>query len=120
MIKDFSIQEFYDRAMAMVRDFHPTCTIDVTEKNSLRLKARIGISLSMFMDVFYSVRTRRTSVAVILKGKRAFGVDNLGGWHVHPIREDQVHRPIEEPSLEGLFRRCLEATTILEPNNHDS
>ncbi len=120
MSADLSIQEFYDRATATVREFHPTCTIDVTEKNSFRLKARVWISLSIFMDVFYSVRTRKTSIAVILKGKRVFGIDNLGGWHVHPIRENQLHRPIEEPSLEDLFRKCLEATKILEPDNHDS
>ncbi len=114
MSADLSVQEFHDRAAKFIRESFPPCAIEVTEQNSFRLKARITIRLAVFIDVFYSARTRRTSIAVIREGKRAFGVDNLGGWHVHPVGENHVHLAIEEPAPEDLFRRCLEAIKMLE------
>ncbi len=46
---------------------------------------RYHIAVSVFIDIFYAVRTEKVSFAVVQKGKRVFGIDNLGDWHCHPF-----------------------------------
>lgn len=116
MNTDFSVLEFSERFALFIREFLPHCLIEVTEQNSLRLKARVRISLAMFIDIFYAMRTGKISIALVLEGKRVFGIDNLGGWHVHPVGENQAHHRIEEPSLEEALRRCVEAANALQRN----
>ncbi len=38
-----------------------------------------------FIDVFYNSYTSTTAYALIENEKRIFGVDNTGGWHIHPF-----------------------------------
>lgn len=80
---------------------------ELQEFNPLRLKMRIMLSPDLFIDVFYSVRTQRIDFALIKERERIFGIDNLGGWHRHPFGEVERHRPIREPTLQGIFSEML-------------
>lgn len=111
---DLSVQEFYDRATFLIKDRFPQCQVEVAEKNSLRLKVRIKITLRMFIDIFYAARTKKASIAVILKGERVFGIDNLGGWHVHPVGQTKEHHMIEEPTPEQALEQCAAVARTLE------
>jgi hypothetical protein len=37
-------------------------------------------------------------------GRRIYGVDNLGGWHEHPLDRPEEHRPCAEPTLDSFLR----------------
>jgi hypothetical protein len=110
-----SVQEFYERARLFTKEHLPQCRMEVAEKNALRLKARVRVSLSAFIDFFYAARTERISFAVIFRGERVFGMDNLGGWHVHPVGESQEHHKIEAPTLEEAFEQCVRVAEALMP-----
>ena len=45
-----------------------------------------------------------TDFALIERGKRIFGCDNLGGWHIHPFRNPDEHERCEEPEIEDIFK----------------
>lgn len=87
------------------------------EKNLLRLKARVPIGLWVFVDIFYAARTKRVSFAVICRGERVFGIDNLGGWHVHPLEKNREHNWIEEPALDAVVRQCVEVASTFTAEN---
>ncbi len=82
--------------------------------NMLRLKVRIYIAVSFFMDVFYAVRTQKISFALVKKGKRIFGIDNLDGWHFHPFGKPEDHVQTTEPSTESMVMQCTKVIRELD------
>ena len=44
-----------------------------------RVKARIEIGPHMFADLFFREETGRIDYALIVRGQRKYGMDNLGG-----------------------------------------
>jgi len=55
---------------------------------------RIDISTGGFVDAFYNEQTGTTAFALIREGRRVFGADNTGGWHVHPFADPDRHTPL--------------------------
>jgi hypothetical protein len=47
--------------------------------------------------------TRRFDFSLIVAGRRAFGIDNLGGRHCHPVGNPTVHATIKEATLGEVF-----------------
>ena len=43
------------------------------------------------MDAFYNQQTGTTAFALIREGRRVFGADNTGEWHVHPYADPDSH-----------------------------
>ena len=35
--------------------------------------------------------------SLICEGQRVFGVDNTGGWHIHPCSDPARHDPLVDP-----------------------
>jgi len=70
-----------------------------------RVKARIEIGPDMFADLFFREETGRIDYALIVWGQRRYGLDNLGGWHEHPLDNPDSHVPIAMPSPEEALRR---------------
>lgn len=69
-----------------------------------RVKVRVEIDPTMFADFFFREETGRTDYALIVSGQRKFGLDNLGGWHEHPLGNPNTHVPIDPPSPEEALR----------------
>lgn len=101
-----SIEEFYQQVADRLRKYLPGGNLEVTEKSIVRLKVRYHIALSVFIDIFYAVRTEKVSFTVIQQGERIFGIDNLGGWHYHPFGKPENHVPINEPSINEIAGQC--------------
>ena len=78
------------------------------------MKARYHIGISLFIDIFYAIRTGKISFAVVEKGERVFGADNLGGWHCHPFGKPENHEPMVEPSIEEILSKCASAINELK------
>ena len=79
------------------------------EGNRFRLKVRVEVSSHLFIDVFYAPRTARISFALIRNGRRAFGIDNLSGWHVHPVTDADQHVSSKEMTVRELVDSCGDA-----------
>jgi hypothetical protein len=47
--------------------------------------------------VFYNEQTGTTAYALVHQGRRAFGADNTGGWHVHPFDDPDRHESLPDP-----------------------
>jgi hypothetical protein len=54
----------------------------------------VDISAGGFVDAFYNERTGTTAFALIREGRRVFGADNTGGWHLHPRADPDRHTPL--------------------------
>lgn len=72
---------------------------------STRVKARIEIGPNMFADLFFREETGRIDYALIVRGQRRYGIDNLGAWHEHPLDDPDSHVPIDAPSPEEALHR---------------
>lgn len=69
-----------------------------------RVKVRVEIGPTMFADFFFREETGRTDYTLIAGGQRQYGLDNLGGWHEHPLGSPGAHVPIDPPSPEEAIR----------------
>lgn len=103
MMIPISVEAFREEIQSLARRNFPDSEWEVHEQNPFRLKARVLLSPGLFIEVFYSPRTRRISFALLKGTKRIFGIDNLNGWHRHPFGEVERHQPIREPSLQEIF-----------------
>jgi len=105
---NLSIKEFYHQAQKLAREYFPAAKLETQEINQFRLKIRITLSPISFIDIFYGVHKTRIDFALIKEGKRIFGIDNLGGWHRHPLNEPGRHEFIGEISLQEIFSQFAE------------
>jgi hypothetical protein len=64
----------------------------------------------MFADLYFREETGRTDYALIVSGRRRYGLDNLGGWHEHPLHDPATHVPIDPPSPDEALRKLYVAT----------
>jgi hypothetical protein len=109
-----SIEEFEKQLVCGLRKYVPGGDLEIAEMSIVRLKARYHIGVSLFIDIFYAIRTEKVSFAVVQKGERVFGIDNLGCWHCHPFGKPENHEPIDEPSLEEIVSQCTIAIKDLK------
>lgn len=101
-----SFEEFERQLAYGLSTYVPGGYLQMDEMNPIRLKARYHIGASLFIDIFYAIRTQKISFAVVQERERLFGIDNLGGWHCHPLGKPEDHKPIDEPSIEEIVSRC--------------
>ena len=101
-----TIEEFHHELTDALRKYLPNGDLEIFEMSMLRLKMRFYITISFFIDIFYAARTNKVSLAVIHKGRRIFGIDNLGNWHSHPLGSSEDHVKITAPSIEKMILEC--------------
>ena len=51
-------------------------------------------AVTLAEDVAYNEQAGTTAFALIRQGRRVFGADNPGGWHVHPLADPGQHVPL--------------------------
>jgi hypothetical protein len=68
----------------------------------------------LFIEVYYNDENRRQSYALVSKGERVFGCDNLFGWHYHPRENPEQHDFCQkEPPLEEIFTKLNETVDVI-------
>jgi hypothetical protein len=83
----------------------PICSIpSVRRLSATSISLRIEIVTGGLIDAFYNEQTGTTAFALIRAGRRAFGADNTGGWHVHPFADPEGHASLP---AELSFASCL-------------
>jgi|SRR5436190_11823093 len=68
----------------------------VVRLTSTSIKLRVEVTTGDFIDTFYNEQTNTTAYALIRHGKRIFGADNTGGWHLHPFDDPNRHDPLAD------------------------
>jgi len=81
-------------------------TISLNVLDSVIVKARFKLD-GKFVDVFYNSQTGTTAYSLIEKGKRVFGVDNTGGWHLHPKDKPDSHKKCKPITFEDFLTKAL-------------
>lgn len=81
-------------------------TISLSVLDSVVVKARFKLN-DKFIDVFYNSQTGTTAYNLIAGGKRIFGADNTGGWHIHPRDKPDSHRKSGSTSFEDFLKDAL-------------
>ena len=72
----------------------PICSIpSVRRLSATSISLRVEVSTGGFVDAFYNEQTGTTAFALIRAGRRVFGADNTGGWHVPPFADPERHTP---------------------------
>jgi hypothetical protein len=85
------LSEFERQAFA-VATASSVCGIPVVRRlTPTSINLRLHVTTGGFIDVFYNEQTSTTVYALIRQGRRAFGADNTGGWHVHPFDDPERH-----------------------------
>ncbi len=83
-------QQVFSTALAS-----PVCGIPVVRRlTPTSINLRIDVTTGGFIDAFYNEQTGTTAFALIRQGRRIFGIDNTGGWHVHPFADPARHNPL--------------------------
>ena len=68
----------------------------------------------LFTEVYFNAENQRQSYALISKGQRVFGCDNLFGWHYHPQENPDQHNFCQiEPSLEEIFAQLKQTAEAI-------
>lgn len=105
-----SIQEFLGAVRRAAERFFPGAQVIVLEELPFYLKARISLGEEEFIEIRINTRSKRISYALIQRGMRTAGFDNLGGWHYHPRENPGDHIRTAAPSLKKVLaylKKCL-------------
>jgi len=100
---NLSAKEFHGQVQRFAGEYFPAAKLETREITQFRLKMRIILSRISFIDIFYGVHRTRIDFALIKERERIFGIDNLGGWHGHPVGEAGRHESVKEMSLQEIF-----------------
>lgn len=85
----------FERQVFAVATASSICGIPVVRRlTPTSINLRLGVTTGGFIDAFYNEQTGTMAYALIRQGRRAFGADNTGGWHVHPFDDPERHDPL--------------------------
>jgi hypothetical protein len=100
-----TLRDFLDELRRVAQLVFPKAAFDYTIVRLTHLSLRITINEETFVDVYFNEETHRTDYALIHRGERVYGVDNLKGWHYHPFQAVEQHLPCPEPSVQEVFEK---------------
>lgn len=72
-----SVNEFFQELERSTKKYLPSAKLEINEFNVLRLKVRLMINISLFIDVFYSHRKRWERYTFPVQGPRFNGGENI-------------------------------------------
>ncbi len=99
----------FERQVYAVAAASPICGIPLLRRlTPTSVNLRLDIVTGDFIDVFFNEQTDTLAYAVIHDGKRIFGADNTGGWHIHPWLQPANHEALAVPMSFGNFVETVE------------
>ncbi|MFQ5811655.1 MAG: hypothetical protein ACE5I2_00445 [Anaerolineae bacterium] len=89
-----TIAEF-EHQVFLVAIASPICGIPIIRRlMPTSINLRVPMTVGGFVDAFYNEETDTTAYALIQGGRRVFGADNTGGWHIHPFDDPVYHQAL--------------------------
>ena len=99
----------FERQVYAVAAASPICGVPLLRRlTPTSVNLRLDIVTDDFIDAFFNEQTDTLAYAVIRDGKRIFGADNTGGWHVHPWHRPASHESLPEPMSFHAFVDAIE------------
>jgi hypothetical protein len=92
------LSDWLELVQQAVTQHFPVSKVTTQIIRSTRAKVRIEIGEDIFADLFFREETGRIDYTLIVGEMRYFGLDNLDGWHEHPIGSPETHVPVDEPT----------------------
>lgn len=108
------IESFLEEIREITNRIFPEATITHRIIRSTHLYFRAVIDESSFIDIYFNTDINRKDFALIHRGDRIYGTDNLYGWHYHPFNDSVRHIPCQEPSVKDVFQEMRRIMEILE------
>ncbi len=101
--------EEFERVVFQTAHQSPLCDIPAM-RNLTPTSETIRVSMIMggFIDAFFNAETGTMAFAFIREGKRVFGADNTGGWHMHPFDDPEEHRALANAMTFADFVKAVE------------
>ena len=94
----------FERQVFAVATASPICGIPVVRRlTPTSVNLRLSVTAGGFIDVFYNEQTGTMAYALVRRGRRAFGADNTGGWHIHPFDDPERHDSLPDAMLFAEF-----------------
>ncbi len=112
-----SVKEFIEQLKLSITSFIPHLTLKIIEENPHRFKGRIKLASGRNVDVFYGSKKGRIDFALIEENQRIWGVDNLGGWHFHPIGNEREHIKAKYTNVDQIVRELKVIIEKLDEND---
>jgi len=78
-----------------------------------RVTIRFDLNDVTVVALFFREETERVDYALIVSDQRVFGIDNLDGWHIHPLGNPEAHESCDEMTPLEAIRRLREASDTL-------
>ena len=92
-----TIDELLLEALAARDRFWFVQTLQIRERTDATVTLRFTIGPALFVQVFFSQRSRRLSFALVGAAGRFYGRDREHGlWHRHPFGQPAQHEPTPE------------------------
>lgn len=88
-----SAKEFFEEVVKTANQFFFVLDCNLVAEDGIIAKGKILLRNELFVEVYFNEENQKTSFVLIKEGKRVFGVDNLGGWHIHPFENPVLHQP---------------------------
>ena len=99
----------FGRQVSAVAAASPICGVPLLRRlTPTSVNLRLDMGTGDFIDVFCNQQTDTLAYAVIHDGKRIFGADNTGGWHIHPWHWPTGHEALPEPMSFDAFVKAIE------------
>lgn len=114
-MRPVTVKEFIEQLKLSLTRVIPPFPLKVVELNPHRFKGRITLASGRNVDIFYGCKKGRIDFALIDKNERIWGIDNLGGWHLHPLWNEKEHIKVEYTSVEQIVR---ELKAVIEKLNN--
>jgi len=94
-------------------------SLEVVERTAQTATLHFMIRQTLFVQVYYSVRSGRFNFALIGASGRLYGRDcEHGQWHLHPFGKSHLHEPTPEGmSPQPIHQFLAEVETILLEND---
>lgn len=93
--------------------------VHITGETANTVTIHLVISAELIVQVFFSARSQRFSMALVGPGGRLYGRDRqFGQWHTHPFDNPTVHVPDrEKPASQPVAQFLAEVEQILLSSN---
>jgi hypothetical protein len=94
---------FHSKIKTAIEKYFPESSEEIIERYPFYLKMRINLSDDIFISIRYNARNSRQDFALVWRGKRIVGYDNLGRWHQHPVEDPEKHIFCKNPTINQVF-----------------
>ncbi len=115
----FTADEWLSQVQESIAKYFPKIEPRIEIVRHTRVTIRFDLNDVTFVALFFREETERVDYALIVKDQRVFGIDNLDGWHIHPLRNPDLHEACDEVAPSEAIRRLREASDTLNKSESD-